>query len=146
MREKCPTRESRRNAEVHSGDSKAMSPNGMRVMSIAFSCTCHPKRKEHNERGTKAYRKVFGDGRCHTFQSKGAMEATVSSSVTQGGILGRTSVAVDPTSPLVEVGTLDRIFSNLAKTKSANMYRDQALGAQYACTRPLLNGNNRETS
>ena len=76
------------------------------------------------------------------------MKTKLRTKVVSGEMEGRIKCSISWTSPLVaddeaEVGVLLRTkLSSL----SAKLYIDQAFGAQYACERPRLNGNNRAKS
>lgn len=76
----------------------------------------------------------------------GNMNITVSANVTTGLIDGNITWSNSWTNPdEVDALELGHRFT-IHNTLSAKLYKAQKLGAQYACERPRLNGNNRDST
>ena len=120
---------------------------GRMIKSTAFSCTCHPNKKEDQAHSTEHLKNMVTLlGEVQSLTSAGTMLTRVMMAVAKGDILGSTVWVMSCTNPPVmeavvaEESSFPIIFPATTSTLSTMLYTAQVLGAQYAWHSPRLNG------
>jgi len=107
------------------------------IRSTAFSCTCHPNKKEDQAHSTKHLRNIVTLlGEIQSFTRAGSILTSVIIAVAIGDILGSTVCVMSCTKPpvmeatVVDVSSTPSLLPATTSTLSTMLYTAQVFGAQ----------------